>query len=353
MSSVSPDDRRRIVANLRDERPVWAMPDWALDEIREGLPPGWELAVVDAPTHGRGDGGEPTPAALAAMPGAEIYLGHGFPRPLFEAARAGGESRLRWVHSGAAGIGSSLYPEMRDSDVLLTNSAGIYAAPIAETVLAMILHFARGLDVAVRAQAERRWAADLLEAEESPARELAGSTVGIVGFGGIGREVARRALALGTRVVALKRTPGEGPPGVELLVGAGALPELLREADYLVLALPGTAETRGLLDAVRLDLMRREAVIVNVGRGGVVDELALAERLRDGRLRGAALDVFETEPLPAGSPLWDLPNTLITPHVSGISRRYWRRETDLIVENIRRYIDGRPLLNLVDKHAGY
>lgn len=352
MFSGSPD-ARRLVVDLRDERPVWVMPEWALDEIRDALPAGWEAVVVDAPTHGRGDGGDPSGAALAAVPGAEIYLGHGFPLALFEASRSRGEPRLRWVHSGSAGVASSLYPEMRESDVLLTNSAGIYAAPMAETAIAMILHFARGLDVAVRAQAERRWAAELLEAEDSPAREIAGASVGIVGFGGIGREIARRVLALGMRVVALKRTPGEGPPGVELLVGAAALPELLRESDYLVLALPGTSETRGLIGPDQLDLLRPEAVVVNVGRGGVVDESALADRLRDGRLRGAALDVFETEPLSAASPLWDLPNTLLTPHSSGVSRRYWRRETDLIVENIRRYLDGRPLLNLVDKHAGY
>lgn len=339
--------------DLRDERPVWALPGWALDEIRAALPPDWDAVVVDAPTHGRGDGGGPSSEAIEAVRGAEIYVGHGFPRPLFLAAHEGGASTLRWVHSGAAGVGSALYPEMRQSQVVLTNSAGIYAEPMAETVIAMILHFARGLHLAVRAQAERVWAEARFEAGDSPVREVAGGTVGIIGFGGIGRAVATRALALGARVLALKRTPAEAPPGVSLRVGEDALPEILAESDYLVISVPGTAATRSMIGPDQLDLMKTGAVLVNVGRGGVVDERALADRLRDGRLGGAALDVFEHEPLPAGSPLWDLPNTLLTPHVSGVSRAYWRRETDLIVENIRRYLDGRELVNVVDKAEGY
>lgn len=339
--------------DLRDERPVWALPDWALDEIRAALPRGWETVVVDAPTHGRGDGGAPSDAAIRAIRGAEVYLGHGFPRSLFLAAREGGTSRLRWVHSGAAGVASALYPEMRDSGVVLTNSAGVYAEPMAETVIAMILHFARGLHMAVRAQAERRWAEDRFEGADSPVREVAGGTVGIVGFGGIGRAVASRALALGARVVALKRSPADAPPGVSLRTGEDALPGLLAESDYLVLSVPGTAATRGMIGAAQLDMMKPGAVLVNVGRGGVVDEGALAERLRDGRLGGAALDVFEHEPLSPDSPLWDLPNVLLTPHVSGVSRGYWRREMDLIVENIGRHLAGRELVNVVDKGAGY
>lgn len=339
--------------NLRDERPVWALPDWALDEIRAAAPPGWEVTVVDAPSTGGGDGGPPSEAAIAAMPGAEVYIGHGFPPDLFRAAAADGRMRLRWVHSGSAGVAGSLYPEMVESDVVLTNSAGIYSEPMAESVMAMILYFARGLDIAVAAQARRRWEKGQLEATDSPVREIADATVGILGFGGIGREVARRAVALGARVVALKRTPAEPPPGVELLSGADSLPELIRRSDYLVVTLPETSRTRGLVGAPELEMMRRDAVLVNVGRGAVLDENELARRLRDRRIRGAALDVFAREPLPPDSPLWELPNVLITPHVSGISRSYWRREIDLIVENLRRYASGRPLLNAVDKRAGY
>jgi phosphoglycerate dehydrogenase-like enzyme len=352
MCSVSADPRR-LVVNLRDERPVWSLPDWALEEIRAAVPPGWEVVVVDAAADARGDGGEPSAEAIAAVAGAEVYLGHGFPRSLFAAAHRGGSHRLRWVHSAAAGVGASLYPEMRESGIVLTNSARVYAAPIAETVMAMILFFARGLDLAVRAQNARRWGKDELEGADSPVREIGGSTVGILGFGGIGSEVARRALAMDARVLATRRRPAEAPPGVDLLIGDGALPEVLRRSDFVVLALPDTERTRGLVGAAELDLMRPGAVLVNVGRGSVLDEHALASRLASGRLRGAALDVFSREPLPADSPLWDLPGLLITPHVSGISRTFWRRQIDLVLENIDRYLRGRPLLNTVDKQAGY
>lgn len=337
-----------MVADLRDVRPVWAMPGWALEEIRAALPDEWELTVVDAGSDGRGDGGGPSPQALAAVRGAEVYLGYGVPAELFAAA-----DELRWAHSAAAGVGGSLHRAMVESDVVLTNSAGIHAEPMAETVLAAILHFARGLDFAVRAQGRAEWDKAPFEAADTPVREIAGSTLGIVGLGGIGRAVARRATALGMRVVATRRREADAPEGVELRTGADGLARLLEESDWTVVAVPLTPRTRGMIGAAELARVPRGAVLVNVARGGVVDEAALADALRGGRLRGAALDVFSREPLPATSPLWGLPNVLLTPHVSATSRSFWRRQTDLVVENIQRYLAGRPLLNTVDKHAGY
>lgn len=351
--SLSVDRMPRILLNLDDVRPVWSMPDWALREIRAAVPEHWECVVVEGAADGRGDGGAPPLEVLQGIQDAEIYMGYGFPQPLFAAAHRNGTPRLRWVHSAAAGVGSALYPEMRASAVVLTNSAGIHAAPMAETVLSMILYFARGLDFAAAAQRDRRWGNDAFEAADTPVREIAGSTLGIVGFGGIGREVAVRASALGMNVLALKRTPGEVPQGVELLGGENGLGELLRRSDFVVLAVPETSSTRGLIGAAELQAMRPGAVLVNVARGGVLDEDALVESIRTGHLRGAALDVFQQEPLPLESPLWDLPGVLITPHVSATTRGFWRRQTDLIVENLRRYFDGRPLLNEVDKQAGY
>jgi phosphoglycerate dehydrogenase-like enzyme len=184
-------------------------------------------------------------------------------------------------------------------------------------------------------------------------RELSEGTVGLLGLGGIGEAVARRALALGMRVAAARRSQADGPAGVEVMTGEGALDRLLSLSDYLVVTVPRTAETEGMVGARELALLPPGAVVVNVSRGGIVDEEALAEALRGGRLRGAALDVFATEPLPASSPLWGLPNALLLPHVSGTSHRFWRRETDLIVANLRRYLAGERLLNTVDKHAGY
>lgn len=335
---------------------MWSIPDAAVEEIRAALPGDWELCVVEEPVDGRGDGGADSPgaaAALRAVPGAEVYVGFGVPEPLFRAATEGPGARLRWAHTASAGAGGSLHAAMRASDVVLTNAAGIYAEPMADTVLAMMLHFARGLDFAVRAQAGRRWWKEPWEGADAPVRELAECTVGIVGLGGIGRAVARRAAALGMRVLATRRGPGGGPEGVEVLAGAEGLERLLPRSDFLVVTVPLTEATRGMIGEAELRRLPPGAVLVNVARGGVVDEDALVAALASGRLRGAGLDVFAREPLPADSPLWSLPNLLVTPHVSGTSHRYWRRQTDLILDNIRRYLAGEPLRNTVDKEAGY
>ncbi|HET7275611.1 MAG TPA: D-2-hydroxyacid dehydrogenase [Longimicrobiaceae bacterium] len=342
----------RIVIDLKDERPIWAVPDWTIDAIREALPADWEIEVVDAPVDGKADGGGGSEASISAIRGAEIYVGFGISPPLFAAATAP-PAALRWVHSAAAGVGSSLFPAMRDSDIVLTNSAGVHAPPMAEWAIAVILYFARGLDFALRAQARSRWDKAPFEDESTPVREISGATLGIVGLGGIGREIATRASALGMRVIGTRRTPGEPPPGVDRVSGPESLPDLLEESDFIVIAVPDTAATRGVIGAAELARMRPDAVLVNLARGPVVDETALIDALSSGRLRGAALDVFNEEPLPASSPLWKLPNVLITPHVSPTSRGYWKRETDLIVENLRRYLAGEEMLNVVDKVGGY
>jgi phosphoglycerate dehydrogenase-like enzyme len=340
---------RRMVVDLGDRRPLWSVPEWAVERIRAAAPAEWEVEVVRELSDGKGDGGEPTEAALRAVRGAEVYLGYGVPPALLEAA--GGS--LRWAHSGAAGVGGSLHPAMLASDVVLTNSAGIHAEPIADTTLAMILHFARGLDWAVRLQRNARWDKGPWDAGNAPVRELCELTLGVHGLGGIGRAVARRGAALGMRVLATRRRPGDAPPGVELLTGDDALPRLLDASDALVVAVPRTRETEGSIRAAELARLPRGATVVLVSRGGVVDEDALAAELASGRLRGAGMDVFAREPLPRESPLWGLPNTLLTPHISGASHLFWRRQTELVTENLRRYLAGAPLLNTVDKHAGY
>jgi phosphoglycerate dehydrogenase-like enzyme len=350
------DAIRRLVLNLREQRPLYSIPDWAVDEIRAALPDGWELADVAEPVDGRGDGGGDSPGARAArqaVRGAEVYVGFGVPADLFQAATEAPDGRLRWAHTGSAGVGGSLHEAMRASDVVLTNSAGIYAEPMADTVLAMILHFARGIDFAVRAQAQARWDKAPFDAEDTPVRELSECTLGIVGLGGIGRAVARRGVALGMRVVATRRGGTDGPEGVEVLSGADALHRILPRSDFLVVAVPQTDATTAMIGARELAMLPPGAVVVNVARGGVIDEDALVDALRGGRLRGAGLDVFGHEPLPADSPLWALPNVLVLPHVSGASHRFWRRQTDLIIQNLRRYAAGEPLLNTVDKQAGY
>lgn len=346
--------RRRLVVDLRDQRPAWAIPQWAMQEISGALPADeWEVVVVESRADGRGDGGAPSPEALSAVRGAEVYLGFGVSPALFEAATAAPSGRLRWAHSGAAGVRASLFPELVESEVMLTNSAGIHARPMAETVLGMMLHFTRGIDAAVRLQAGARWDRSFWEGAAMPARETAELTMGVLGLGGIGTATAELARALGMRVVGWRRGGRAGPHDVEVLRGEDGLRRVLEKSDVLVVTLPETAATRGLLSAEMLALLPAGAVFINVSRGTLVDEEALLEALRAGRLRGAGLDVFAREPLPPGSPFWRQPNVLITPHVSATSRGFWRRQTDLIVSNIHRYLAGEPLLNLVDKQAGY
>lgn len=359
-----------VVLDMNDRRPVWAMPAWVPERISDALPEGWELRVMEEITDGSGDGaGRVAPAVLEAVAEADAYLGYGIAAELLRTGR-----RLRWVHSGAAGVGSSLTPEMLASPVIFTNSAGIHAEPIAESVLAMILFFGRGFDFAVRNQARGVWDTAPFYVAGAPLRELADTTVGLVGFGGLGREIARRIASLGGRVIAVKRRPprdgeanleavaGGGALGdrIELLHGAGGLEAVLRESDVVVVCAPETAETRGLLDAQALARMKDGALLVNVGRGKVVDEAALVAELEAGRLRGAGLDVFAKEPLAPGHPLWGLPNVLITPHVSGVTRRFWDRETELILNNLACFAagadpreEGSGWRNVVDKRAGY
>jgi phosphoglycerate dehydrogenase-like enzyme len=364
----------RIVVDLNDRRPVWAIPDWAVEEIRGALPGGWSLWRAATPADGSGDGvGGAHPEVLEAIRGATVYIGFGIPAAVL---REGRES-LEWVHSAAAGVGGSLHREMRESRVRFTNSAGIHGPPMAETVLGMLLHFYRGLDFAVEGKGRAEWSTGPFFDAATPVRELGNSTVGILGYGGIGREVARRLRPLGTRVLGLRRRPpeetgpAEGPAdpasaspagngeeirddlGVELLHGEEGLARLLRESEALVVTVPETPATRGLLHGERLRALPPGALLVNVARGGIVDEEALLELLEAGHLRGAALDVFATEPLPGGSPLWRHPRVLITPHVSAVSRAFWRREVDLVVENFQRLLEGNPLLNEVDRDAGY
>jgi len=343
----------RVVVDFADRRSVWAMPDWASNELAEGLPDGWNLHLIQTPSDGSTHASsQPSPDVLEAVKGARAYIGFGIPEPVLQA----GARTLEWVHTGAAGVGSSLHEAMRSSQVRFTNSAGIHGPPIAETVVGMLLYFTRGLDFAVAAGQRGEWDDAPFLAADTPVRELASTTVGILGYGGIGREIGRRVAALGSPVIGLRRSSSRAaaePSGIRIVSGATGLDLLLNESDALVIATPDTPETRGLMSAERLRQLRRGAILVNVARGQIVDEDALVGALRDQHLRGAGLDVFHTEPLPEGHPLWSLPNVLITPHTSAVTRDFWRRETDLIVDNLARLVKGEPLRNEVDRARGY
>jgi phosphoglycerate dehydrogenase-like enzyme len=267
--------------------------------------------------------------------------------------RFGSLPRLKWVQSPAAGVGGLLSQELIDSPVVLTSARGIRARAIAEHVLAVTLALARQLQVAVRRQAEHVWALDEIESS-GRVRVLRGRTMTIVGPGAIGTEVARLASAFGLRVAAVrKRLDAPRPPGVDTITSLAGLPELLPETDVLVLSSALTTETRYLVGRPLLARLPRGALLVNVGRGKLIDDDAVIDALRDGTLAGAALDVFTREPLDPESPYWDLRNVIVTPHTSGTMEDYWTPLVELFAENLRRFERGAPLLNVVDKKAGY
>jgi len=279
---------------------------------------------------------------LALAPTADVIVGWNVPPEVVRRAE-----RLRWIHSTAAGVDQLLFPELLQREVLLTSSSGIHAEPLSEHVLGVLLMLSRRLHIAVRQQLARRWDRRTVLGDE-----LGGKTLGILGLGAIGRAIAERARVFGMRVIGTRRS-GAPVPHVEQVFPPEGLDEVLRRSDVLVVVLPLTPATRGLIGARELALLPPGAFLINVGRGAIVQEAALVDALRAGRLAGAALDVFEQEPLPPESPLWDLPQVIITPHVSGTTPRYYDRAIPLFCENLRRFLRGDPLLNVVDRERGY
>jgi phosphoglycerate dehydrogenase-like enzyme len=270
---------------------------------------------------------------------------------------------LKWVQLHSAGVDHLLDSPLMESNVVITTASGIHATPIAEYVMASMLAYRWRVPFWTHCQREARWPSRRWDLYARP--ELRGSTVGILGYGSIGREVGRLAHAFGMRVLALRRSPGTphedwpayaegGEEGVaERIYGPDTLHEMLPACDYLVIALPLTPDTTHLIGEEALRAMKPTAYLVNIGRGGIVDEPALVRALREGWIAGAGLDVFEEEPLPPDSPLWGIESVLISPHVAGFTPHYDERAAQIFAENLVRYTAGRPLLNVVDKQAGY
>jgi phosphoglycerate dehydrogenase-like enzyme len=342
---------RRLVVDLLSTSRNWSIPFDGVERIRQATPPGWEVDFVEAGGPVQHEAGAASsPEAAIAAADAEIYYGFGITEDVFRSAR-----ELRWVHSAAAGVGRSLFPSLRESETIFTNSAGVMGPSVAEHVVGAVLHFVRGFDAAVELQRNREWSKEPFTGAQSGVREVCECRVLIVGTGGVGAAIGQRLAALGAECVGVRRHPNLGsPPGFARVVGPDELDTELSLADVVVIAAPLTPETKGLLTASRIDCLRAGAIVVNVARGALIDEIALAEALGARRLRGAALDVFQEEPLPAGSPLWRAPGMLITPHIAAISPRlFWPRALDLFLDNWERYRTGAPLRNVVDKDAGY
>jgi phosphoglycerate dehydrogenase-like enzyme len=256
---------------------------------------------------------------------------------------------VRWIHSRAAGLDDVLFPELLESPVPLTNGSGVFSDSLGEFFLGAALFFAKGLRRMIRSQEAGQW-------DPFDIVELNGATLGIVGYGDIGRACARLAKAMNMRVLAVKR---HGPmlynmdPLVERTYGPDGLHEVLAQSDYVLVAAPLTPETRSKIGDREFAAMKPEAVIVNIGRGPVIDEPALIRALSDRRIKGAALDVFEREPLPPGHPFYSLDNVLLSPHCADHSVDWLERAMRFFLEQFERYRAGSPLLNVVDKKLGY
>jgi phosphoglycerate dehydrogenase-like enzyme len=323
-----------VLISVISPAPAWVMPRRYVEQLAADFPQHTFLDARDRDTLRR------------LLPEADVAFTPFVDRDVFASA-----TRLRWVQSPAVGVGSLMFPELLASDVVLTSARGIRARSMAEHVLGVTIALARLLPAALRAQAQHRW----MQAElETGARTLKGQRMGIVGLGAIGLEVANIAAPFGFRVSAIRRRAGDPvPAGADAVWTPDRLDDLLAQSDVVVIAAPHTPETKRLIGRAQIDRMKPGALLVNVARGKLVDDEALIEGLRTGRVGGAALDVFSQEPLDPSSPYWDLPNVIVTPHTSGAMHDYWTPLVALFADNLRRFEKGHPLLNVVDKVAGY
>lgn len=292
--------------------------------------------------------------------GCDVLLTFRMPNDVTDRARG-----LKWIQLLSAGADHALAGPLKASTIPVTTASGIHATPIAEYTLASMLSYAHRIHLAIRAQVRHEWMRS--GRFMASVDEIRGLTLGIIGYGSIGRETARLGQAFGMKVLALKRDPAErtdpgwcraglGDPAgriPERFFGPDQREEILHESDYVSVTLPLTEHTRKFIGVREFSAMKPSAYLVNIGRGEVIDEQAMADALTTGRIGGAGLDVFEHEPLPASSPLWDLENVILTPHISGANRGYMDKACELFTENLKRFASNRPLLNMVDPKLGY
>lgn len=278
------------------------------------------------------------------LPTADIFCGHAKVPVPWDEVVAGG--RLRWIQSSAAGMDHCLVPSVIDSDIVVTSASGLFADQVAEQTLALLLGLLRGLPTFFRQQQSK----DFTRRATS---DLHGMTVGIIGFGGNGRRIADVLAPFNVRLLATDMFPINQPDHIDELLPATALCDVLSRVDVAILCVPLNAQTNGMIDATALSVMKPDSILINVARGPVVVEPALVDALTSGRLQAAGLDVTEIEPLPETSPLWEMPNVIITPHVGAQSAKRVDDSTDFFCENLARFVKGDPLKNIVDKELGF
>ncbi len=332
----SSDHPIRLLICVRHPFDQWNAPTWFVERLRANFP---QLDIVHLPDYSRVDEG---------IIDSEIVVAWSIRPEQIAAAK-----KLRWIHSPAAAVHQLMFPELVNSDIILTNAREVHGPVVAEHVIALIFSLAKKIPASVLLQQKHVWGQQILWDELPRIREVAGATLGLVGLGSIGRAAARSAKALGMRVVAVREHPEKGSESADSVFGPARMDDVFKAADYIVLATPVTDETKAIANADRLALMKADACLINVGRGPLVDEAALVAALREKKIGGAALDVFPKEPLAADSVLWDVPNLLITPHTAALTDKLWERHYAIFSENLRRYLEDKSLLAVVDKKKGY
>ena len=279
------------------------------------------------------------------IPDADILVSMKIDREAFSKAK-----NLKWIHLGLAGVDKALLPEVMKSKIKLSSSKGIHAQTLAELVLGMILGFAKGIVTSVSFKNKKVWGFDEVIRSRF---NLQGKILGIIGLGLIGIEVAKKAKDFGMKVIAVKNRPGRAPRNVDEIYAKWELNQVLKQSDFIFLSVPLTKETHHLIGKNELGRMKKTAFLINTARGPVVDEKALVDALKKKKIAGAGLDVFEKEPLPESSELWNLDNVIITPHIGGAMPEYYRRVGEVFKENLERFLQGRRLKNLVNRKLGY
>lgn len=315
---------------------LWNAPEWLGPRLQQNFPEHHFIQLPDLDNLAK------------EIVDAEVFVGWQLRPEQFKEA-----DRLRWIHATTAAVHQLMFPELVASDVRVTNSTEIHGPVVAEHAIALVLALAKGLPWAGKYQQHHHWGQQDLWRSFARPREIAGATLGVIGLGAIGRESVRLAKALGMRVIAVREHPERGAEGADRVLGPAELDQLLGQSDYVLLAAPLTARTQTLFDDRAFEKMRSDACFLNVSRGALVDEDALGRALRKRKIRAVALDVFQTEPVPPDSPLWDLENLVITPHTAALTEKLWERHLVRIGENLRRYLARNPLLGEVDKQRGY
>jgi len=328
---------RKVLIATPHRLDLWIAPTWFAGRLTKDFP---QIKIIQA---------ENSDTITQEFSDSEIAFAFALSLKQLQSAK-----KLRWIHSPSAAIHQFLFPEFVNSEVILTNARDVHGPVVAEHVIALIFALAKKIPQAVRFQQQHVWGQEIAWRAGQRPREIAEAVLGLVGLGSIGRAVAKHAAALGMRVIAVREHPeNQKPDFVHEVLPSSRLDELLVRSDYVVLAAPVTRATQDIIGRQQLAKMKLDACLINVGRGALIDEPALIEALLKRKIGGAALDVFDKEPLPSDSPLWDLENLLITPHTAGMTEKLWERHYVLFSENLRRYLSGQPLLAVVDKKSGY